>query len=240
MAESSSHFKLVHIVDDELSIRRSIDFLLRGAGYHSECWCDGNAFLSGADRTRPACVLLDVRMPGIDGLEVQKRLVEAGQEWPVIVLTGHGDTRLAVRAMKAGALDFLEKPFDREKLLSAVASGFARINRSVTEQERCTAAFRQLDCLTEREREVLDGLACGYPNKTIAFDLGISPRTVEVYRANVMAKLAVTNFADVLRIGFAAGLGSEQHWRETHGSGKSRTADHRTLRKIADDVALTG
>lgn len=207
---------LVHVVDDEESVRRSIDFLLRTAGYAVERWPDGDAFLKGADKLAPAAVLLDIRMPGLDGLEVQERMATEGFDFPVIVLTGHGDVTLAVRAMKAGALDFLEKPFDREKLLSAVAAAFRVIHDC---DARCASrdwARIQIGKLTGREQEVLDGLACGYPNKTIAYDLQISTRTVEVYRANVMAKLGVTNFADALRIAFAAGLGSELSWKQTH------------------------
>jgi two-component system response regulator FixJ len=211
---------LVHIVDDEDAIRRSLDFLLRTAGYRVERWPDGEAFLKGADNSAPACVLLDVRMPGIDGLEVQTRMPGAGLDFPVIMLTGHGDITLAVQAMKAGAADFLEKPFDREKLLRSLAIAFTQLADREAQLERTQWAQAQLAKLTEREREVLDGLSCGYPNKTIAYDLGISSRTVEVYRANVMTKLEVGNFADVLRIAFAAGLGSEAGWRDAHGVGR--------------------
>lgn len=211
---------LVHIVDDEDAIRRSLDFLLRTAGYRVERWPDGEAFLKGADNSVPACVLLDVRMPGLDGLEVQAKMSAAGLDFPVILLTGHGDVALAVQAMKAGAADFLEKPFDREKLLRSVDIAFAQIADRQSQLQRADWACAQLGKLTEREREVLDGLACGYPNKTIGYDLGISSRTVEVYRANVMTKLEVGNFADALRIAFTAGLGSESGWCDAHGVGR--------------------
>lgn len=207
---------LVHVIDDEDSVRRSLDFLLRSAGYRVERWPDGAAFLNGADRAVPACALLDIRMPGIDGLAVLERMVDRGLNFPVIVLTGHGDVLLAVRAMRAGALDFLEKPFDREKLLQAIEMGFGEIANRASQMERARWAKSEIAKLTEREHEVLDGLACGYPNKTIAYDLGISSRTVEVYRANIMVKLTVTNFADALRVAFAAGLGSDQDWRRLH------------------------
>lgn len=219
MMASRARPDLVHVVDDEDSVRRSLDFLLRTEGYRVERWRDGASFLRQADASVQACVLLDIRMPGIDGLEVQQRMVDAGLDFPVIVLTGHGDIDLAVRAMKAGATDFLVKPFERDKLLDSVARGFRQIGDREARQERADWARIQLARLTEREREVLDGLACGYPNKTIAFDLGISSRTVEVYRANVMAKLGVANFAEALRIAFAAGLGSDKHWRQTHSLG---------------------
>lgn len=219
MADEKTGKGLVHVVDDEDAVRRSLDFLLRTAGYSVERWSDGESFLKGADRTLRACVLLDVRMPGIDGLEVLERMADAGLDFPTIVLTGHGDIALAVRAMRTGALDFLEKPFDRERLLESMEHGFRRINDREALREREDWARAQLGKLTEREREVLDGLACGYPNKTIAYDLGISPRTVEVYRANVMIKLEVSNFADALRIAFSAGLGSDPAWRQAHGLG---------------------
>jgi two-component system response regulator FixJ len=214
--------KLVHIVDDEEAIRRSLDFLLRSAGYRTERWDDGESFLKGADKAEPACVLMDVRMPGMDGLQVQAEMAARGYNQPVIVLTGHGDISTAVRAMRGGAVDFLEKPFNRERLLDALAVGFARINDREASSKREDWARTEVGKLTEREKEVLEGLACGYPNKTIAFDLGISSRTVEVYRANVMSKFEVSNFADALRVAFAAGMGSEKQWRETYNVGASK------------------
>lgn len=219
MIDSDARAPLVHVVDDEDSVRRSLDFLLRTAGFSVQRWSDGPAFLKGADKNAHACMLLDIRMPGLDGLEVQQHMANDGFNLPVIVLTGHGDIDLAVRAMKAGASDFLTKPCDRDSLLRAVDRAFRSIDDREALRERQDWARTQLGKLTEREREVLDGLACGYPNKTIAYDLGISSRTVEVYRANVMAKLEVNNFAEVLRIAFAADLGSDNRWRRAHGNG---------------------
>lgn len=214
--------RLVHIVDDEEPIRRSLDFLLRTAGFRPEKWPDGESFLKDADRSVPACVLLDVRMPGMDGLTVQAEMSARGLNFPVVVLTGHGDIATAVKAMQAGAVDFLEKPFERERLLEAIELGFARLADRAGQREREEWAKTQIAQLTQREQEVLEGLACGYPNKTIAYDLGISSRTVEVYRANVMTKLGVTNFADALRIAFAASMGSEVHWRQRNHVGESK------------------
>lgn len=216
MVEDAFRGGVIHVVDDEESIRRSLDFLLRAAGYRVERWPNGEDFLKGADRTVPACVLLDIRMPGIDGLEVQQRMVAQGLDFPVIMLTGHGDITLAVRSMQAGALDFMEKPFDREALLRSIAVAVQQLGNRAALREHQGWARVQIAKLTIREREVLDGLACGYPNKTIAFDLGISARTVEVYRANVMEKLGVANFADALRVAFGAGLGDAQRWRDDH------------------------
>ena len=212
--------KLVHVVDDEDTIRRSLDFLLRTAGYEVEKWPEGESFLKGADRSVAACVLLDVRMPGMDGLQVQAEMAANGFNLPVIVLTGHGDIATAVKAMRGGAVDFLEKPFERERLLQALEVGFMQLTDREGLRGREQWARTQVAALTVREQEVLEGLACGYPNKTIAYDLGISSRTVEVYRANVMTKLEVTNFADALRIAFAAGMGSEMDWKAGHGVGR--------------------
>jgi two-component system response regulator FixJ len=208
--------RLVHVVDDEEAIRRSLDFLLRNAGFEVAKWADGEAFIKGVGREDRSCVLLDVRMPGMNGLQVQAAMARQGINLPVIVLTGHGDITTAVQAMRAGAVDFLEKPFERERLLAALETGFTRLEDRRTKLEHEQWATTQIAGLTEREREVLDGLACGYPNKTIAYDLGISSRTVEVYRANVMTKLGVRNFADVLRVAFAAGMGSEDDWVAAH------------------------
>jgi two-component system response regulator FixJ len=219
MAEEPKRGGLVHVVDDEESIRRSLDFLLRTAGYRVKRWPNGEDFLKEVDRATPACVLLDIHMPGIEGLEVQQCMKAQGLDFPVIVLTGHGDVALAVRAMQAGAMDFMEKPFDRERLLHSVAMAFQWLGDRVALREQQGWARIQIARLTEREREVLDGLACGYPNKTVAYDLGISSRTVEVYRANVMTKLNVATFADALRIAFNAGLGAAQAWREGHRVG---------------------
>lgn len=207
---------LVHVVDDEEAIRKSLDFLLTSAGYEVMRWEGPEAFLKAADRMQQACAMIDVRMPGIDGFELHREMQRQGFDFPVIVLSGHGDIAMAVAAMQAGALDFLEKPIDRQHLLDAVGAAFETIRDSENKLERENRAKTLLGRLTSREHEVLDGLACGYPNKTIAYDLGISSRTVEVYRANVMDKLGVHSFASALRIAFAAGLGSEQRWLSEH------------------------
>lgn len=208
--------KLVHVIDDEEPVRRSLDFLLRTAGFRVEKWPDGESFLKGAEPSEPACVLLDVRMPGMDGLQVQAEMCMRGFSLPVVVLTGHGDIGTAVQAMQGGAIDFLEKPFERDGLLKAIETGFAKLSDQAALREREQWARTRIALLTQREAEVLEGLACGYPNKTIAYDLGISSRTVEVYRANAMSKLQVSNFAEALRIAFAAGMGSEQEWRRKY------------------------
>lgn len=200
--------KLVHIVDDEDAIRRSASFMLKTSGYAVETWPSGTAFLKEIRHMPEGCILLDVRMPEMDGLEVQQALLERGVTMPVIVLTGHADVSIAVRAMKAGAVDFLEKPFEKAVLLAAIETAFARMASADGAAARAAEADVILAVLTPREREVLEGLAQGLPNKTIAYDLGISPRTVEVHRANLMAKLDVRSLSDALRLAFAAGLGA--------------------------------
>ncbi len=200
--------KLVHIVDDEEAIRRSASFMLKTSGYAVETWPTGAAFLREVRHAAEGCILLDVRMPEMDGLEVQQALLDRGVTMPVIVLTGHADVSIAVRAMKAGAVDFLEKPFEKAVLIAAIETAFGRMAAADGAVARAAEAEVILAVLTPREREVLDGLAQGLPNKTIAYDLGISPRTVEVHRANLMAKLDVRSLSDALRLAFAAGLGA--------------------------------
>ncbi|AJA11353.1 LuxR family two component transcriptional regulator [Sphingopyxis fribergensis] len=200
--------KLVHIVDDEEAIRRSASFMLKTSGYAVETWANGIAFLKEIRHVSEGCILLDVRMPEMDGLEVQQALLERGVTMPVIVLTGHADVSIAVRAMKAGAVDFLEKPFEKAVLIGSIETAFARMAAAGRAAARAAEAEVVLAILTPREREVLEGLAQGLPNKTIAYDLGISPRTVEVHRANLMAKLDVRSLSDALRLAFAAGLGA--------------------------------
>lgn len=201
--------RTIHLVDDEDAIRRSAGFMLRTSGFAVETYGSGVEFLRAVKDATPGCVLLDVRMPEMDGLEVQAELSARGVTFPVVVLTGHGDVTTAVTAMKAGAVDFIEKPFEREALLRAIDRAFERLDRGVEETASEQESKVRLAALTARELEVLQGLVRGHPNKTIAYDLGISPRTVEVHRANVMSKLGVRSLSEALRIAFAAGLRSE-------------------------------
>ena len=201
---SDEELRLVHLVDDDAAIRRSVGFMLKTSGYHVRSYESGVELLKGAPNLEPGCILLDIRMPGMDGLGVQAALKDKGVSLPVIIMTGHGDVSLAVQAMKAGSVDFIEKPFEKAVLLSAIEHGVERLKRSAANQDRADEAAVRLQALTPREREVLDGLAKGLPNKTIAYDLGISPRTVEIHRANVMSKLGVRSLSEALRIAFAA------------------------------------
>ncbi|GAA0336407.1 response regulator FixJ [Sphingomonas oligophenolica] len=202
--------RLIHIIDDEEAIRRSASFMLKTSGFKVETWNSGTDFLKEVRHVEHGCILLDVRMPDMDGLEVQQALIERGVTMPVIVLTGHGDVSISVRAMKAGAVDFIEKPFDKAVLMGAIAAAFERIERADSVAAREEGAAVLIGALTGREREVLEGLAEGLPNKTIAYDLGISPRTVEVHRANIMSKLQARSLSDALRIAFAAGFGADK------------------------------
>lgn len=200
----SSEPKLVHVVDDDPAVRRSVAFILKTSGHQVETYESGSDLLKESGHLGEGCILLDIRMPGMDGLEVQQRLQEKGVGLPVIIMTGHGDVSLAVKAMKSGAVDFIEKPFPKEALLASLQEGFDRLSRREATDDRARDASVKIQALTSRERDVLDGLAQGLPNKTIAYDLGISPRTVEIHRANLMSKLGVRSLSEALRIAFAA------------------------------------
>lgn len=196
--------RLVHVVDDDDSVRRSLAFMLKHAGFAVQPHASGVEFLKAARGARRGCVLLDVRMPEMDGLEVQAHMAEAGIDMPVVILTGHGDISTAVKAMRAGAVNFIEKPYEKPDLLLALEDAFSRLDRNRSREMKASEARVRLASLTGRERDVLDGLVAGFPNKTIAYDLGISPRTVEIYRANMMEKLRVRSLAEALRIAFIA------------------------------------
>lgn len=202
-----SEHRWVYLVDDDEAIRRSASFMLRTAGFSVRTFASGPEFLDVVDELESGCIVLDVRMPEMGGLEVQSALRERGIAFPVIVMTGHGDINVAVQAMKAGAEDFFEKPFEKAVFVGALEEAFARLEEAGRRQIRIEEAQRRLNILTPRETDVLQGLVRGHPNKTIAYDLEISPRTVEVYRANLMQKLDVSSLSEVLRIAFAAGIG---------------------------------
>ena len=198
--------RTVHVVDDDPAVRRSLERLLDAAGFHVVSYQSPAAFLNAASGLSAGCVLLDIRMPGVDGLEVQARLNRLRVNLPVIVMTGHGDVPSAVRAMKAGAVDFLEKPFDDETLLNAIGGAFAKASRLIGGDREAVRAAQRIATLSPREREVLDALLAGRPNKVIAFDLNISVRTVEVHRARMMERLGTKQFADAIRLALMAKL----------------------------------
>ena len=196
----------VLIADDEPLARERLRALLTaqpGVQVVAEA-ADGHAALHACAEHHPDMVLLDISMPGIDGLELQKRLKDLGVDMPMIIMTGHADVPLAVQAMKAGAIDFLEKPFDDELLLNAIRIALNQHESAGQAGAEIAQIQAKIDTLSARERQVLEGLLAGHPNKTIAYDLGISPRTVEIHRANLMSKLGVKSLSEALRIAFAA------------------------------------
>lgn len=198
--------RLIHLVDDDEAIRHSASFMLRHAGFRVKTYPDGVAFLTQVAGAETGCVLLDVQMPGMDGLEVQESLNQRGVAMPVIVLTGHGDVEVAVRAMKAGAVDFVEKPYAKQMLVDALTRAFEQLEARRQGDVLAAEARGRIERLTDRERDVLVGLVAGHTNKIIAETLDISPRTVEIHRANLMEKLEAPSLSTVLRIAFAAGF----------------------------------
>jgi two-component system response regulator FixJ len=197
---------IVHVVDDDEAMRDSMAFLLRAENFQVQTYADAADFLNALPQIKAGCVVTDVRMPGMSGIELLQRLRELQVSLPVIVVSGHGDVPLAVEAMKTGALDFIEKPFDDEVFLRAIRLALsAHAVDSQREAQKATINSR-LESLSNREREVLEGLVAGHPNKTIAYDLGISPRTVEIYRANVMEKMQARSLSDLVRMALVGGL----------------------------------
>jgi two-component system, LuxR family, response regulator FixJ len=197
---------VVHVIDDDEAVRDSLGFLLRANEIEVRTYESGTVFLAGAAELKAGCVVTDVRMPEISGIELLRRLKELKLFLPVIVITGHGDVPLAVEAMKFGAADFLEKPFDDDILLAAVRAALNRQDSEGKRQAERAAIDDRLAGLSNREREVLEGLVAGRANKQIAFDLGISPRTVEIYRANLMTKMQAASLSELVRMALTAGI----------------------------------
>jgi len=198
--------RTVHIVDDDEAVRQSLAFLLSSAGHAVRLYDSATAFLRGISGVKGGCLITDVRMPEMTGIELLHELKTKACRLPAIVITGHGDVPLAVEAMKAGAVDFIEKPFDEEAILRAVDAALQRNDGGEGADDPAIAA--RLASLSERERQVLEGLIAGHPNKTIAYDLGISPRTVEVYRANLMAKMEAKSLSELIRMAIVAKIAS--------------------------------
>jgi len=193
----------VYIVDDDQAIRRAMELLMRSVGLRYEIFHSADDFLAGHSNDRAGCLVLDIRMPGLGGLELQEKLNELGSTLPIIFITGHGDVPMAVEAMQKGAVDFIQKPFRDQELLDRISDALK------TDQERRSLRKEQaevagrIDKLTKREREVMDLVVTGKPNKVIAYELGVSQRTVEIHRARVMEKMEARSLADLVRMQLA-------------------------------------
>lgn len=198
--------RIVHVVDDDEAVRVSALLLLERAGYEVREYASGVEFLERLNEEEPGCVLLDIHMPQLTGLEVQQALTDRRIEWPVIVLPGQGDVGIAVQAMKNGAFEFLEKPYANQALLAGIADAFDRLQAGRAESDRVARAKSLVARLTPREVEVMRGLLAGMANKAIGYELDISARTVEVYRAAIMEKLEAQGLSTAVRIAMAAGL----------------------------------
>jgi two-component system, LuxR family, response regulator FixJ len=197
---------VIHVIDDDAAMRDSLAFLLDVNGFQPQVYESADAFLKGAGVDAAKCVVSDIRMPGMTGVELVRKLKGGGSNCLVILITGHGDVALAVEAMKAGAVDFIEKPFDDETLLGAIRSALEVRSAEPEDSSARKEAEARLADLSPRERDVLQGLVAGKINKVIAHDLSISPRTVEVYRANLMAKTGARSMSELMRLALAAGL----------------------------------
>jgi len=198
--------RLVYVVDDDEAVRESLAALLEAKSYTVRGFALARDFLAAAPTLRPGCLIADIRMPEMDGLELQQHLTERAFNFPLIVISGHGDVPLAVRAMKVGAVDFIEKPFGAEAILASVGAALARLAKTGGADPLAATAAARLALLSPREREVLQGLLAGLPNKSIAYDLAISPRTVEIHRARVMDKMGARSLSELIRMSLAAGL----------------------------------
>jgi two-component system response regulator FixJ len=197
---------LVYVIDDDDAVRESLGFLLRSVQIGVQSYESAKSFLAALPKLNGGCVITDVRMPEISGLDLLRRLRELRVEMPVIVITGHGDLQLAVEAMKIGAVDFLEKPFDDEVLVASVRSALGRWQQEAGRQAEKAEVLDRLATLSSRERQVLEGLVAGNPNKSIAHQLDISPRTIEIYRAHVMTKMKAASLSDLVRMALIGGL----------------------------------
>ena len=201
-----SETAIVHVIDDDEALRDSLAFLLRTADLEVMSHASAAAFLDALPLTGLTCIITDVRMPGLSGIDLLRRVKELGIEVPVIVITGHGDVPLAVEAMRFGAVDFLEKPFDDEILLQSVRAALRQQAGAAKRQSERAEIENRLAALSPRERDVLGGLVAGRANKQIAFELGISPRTVEIYRANLMDKMQAGSLSDLVRMALIVGM----------------------------------
>jgi two-component system response regulator FixJ len=198
--------RIVHVVDDDEAVREGVSILLEASGYEVEPHESGAAFLRVLHGLSPGCILLDMHMPEISGLEVQTSLRERGVDWPVIVLTGQGDIGIAVGAMKNGAFEFIEKPYENQMLLETLQEAFDKLETLTEQSAKVARAHELISRLSQREYEIVQGLLAGLPNKIIAYELDLSVRTVEVYRANAMDKLQARGLSTAIRLALTAGV----------------------------------
>lgn len=201
---------VVHVIDDDDAVRESLVFMLRSAKIDVRSYETAEHFLDQLPTLKMGCIVTDVRMPGMSGIDLLRKLREIDINLPVIVITGHGDVPLAVEAMRTGAIDFLEKPFDDEALLTSIRNALDSGEKISAESSERAELLDRVAALSSREREVLEGLVAGQPNKIIAFNLGISPRTIEIYRANVMTKMKAGSLSELVRMALVAGLTPSQ------------------------------
>jgi two-component system response regulator FixJ len=195
----------VYVIDDDEAMRDSLEFLLNSVEFEVALFDSAQAFLDAIPSLEFGCVVSDVRMPGIDGIEMLRRLKALQSRLPVIIMTGHGDVPLAVEAMKLGAVDFLEKPFEDDLLIAMVDSGLKRAEPEARQEAVTREIAERIATLSPRERQVMDGLVAGLSNKSIAREYDISPRTIEVYRANVMTKMQAGSLSELVRLAMRAG-----------------------------------
>ena len=196
----------VYVVDDDEAMRDSLAFLLGAAGFSVDVFESASSFLGGLASVQAGCLITDIRMPGVDGVELLRRVKREKPTLSVIVMTGHGDVPLAVEAMKLGASDFIEKPFDDQRLIDMIRAAMQSLPGTIKSEAASAQIASRVAALSQRERQVLEGLAGGLSNKAIARDYGISPRTVEVYRAHVMTKMQAANLSELVRLAMRAGI----------------------------------
>src|SRR6476661_4533215 len=200
-----SHRGKVYVIDDDEAMRDSLDFLLGSANFDVTLFESANRFLETLSSTDFGCVVSDIRMPGIDGIELLKRLKASRSAFPVLIMTGHGDVPLAVEAMKLGASDFLEKPFEDDRLVGMIDAALRQAESGARSEAVTQDIAARIESLSPRERQVMDGLIAGLSNKLIAKEYAISPRTIEVYRANVMTKMQASSLSELVRLAIRAG-----------------------------------
>jgi len=204
MNDENEHDSIVYIVDDDQAIRHAMGLLLKSVGHEHLVFTSADEFLASHTGNNNGCLVLDIRMPGLSGLELQQKLIESGSSLPIIFISGHGDIPMAVEAMQKGAFDFIQKPFRDQELLDRISEALNTARRQESEREQKLDVQDRIDTLTKREHEVLDLVVTGKPNKIIAHELGVSQRTIEIHRARVMEKMRAKSLAELVRMHMAA------------------------------------